>query len=84
MDTQTLINGAVWIAIAVGGWFARELWGAVKDLQKDMHQIEVDLPNHYVQKTEFGEAIREIKQICERIFDRLDTKISRDELNDRG
>lgn len=74
MDSQTLINVAIWAAIGIGGWFAREVWGAVKELQRDMHQLEVDLPSNYIRRDEFGEAIREIKQICERIFDRLDNK----------
>lgn len=74
MDTQTLINGAIWLAIGIGGWFAREIWGAVKELQKDLHQLEVDLPSNYVRRDEFGEAIRRIELICERIFDRLDNK----------
>ena len=29
MDTQTLMNIASTVAIAMGGWFAREVWGAV-------------------------------------------------------
>lgn len=74
MDTQTLINAAIWIAIGIGGWFAREVWGAVKELQKDIHQIEVDLPSNYVRRDEFSDAIRRIELICERIFDRLDNK----------
>jgi hypothetical protein len=74
MDTQTLINGAIWIAIAIGGWFAREVWGAVKELQRDIHQIEVDLPSNYVRRDEFSEAIRRIELICERIFDKIEAK----------
>lgn len=74
MDSQTLINAGITVAIAAFGWFARTIWDAVNELKRDVHQIEVDLPNHYVQKNEFGEAIRRIEAICERIFDRLDNK----------
>lgn len=74
MDTQTLINGAIWVAIGIGGWFAREVWGAVKELQRDIHQLEVDLPSNYVRRDEFSEAIRRIELICERIFDKIDSK----------
>jgi len=74
MDTQTLINGIFGLIMGVGGWFANEVWSAVKALQKDMHQIEVDLPSNYVRKDEFGDAIRRIEVICERIFDKLDNK----------
>ena len=44
MDTQTLMNIASTVAIAIGGWFAREVWGAVKELRSDLHELEVDLP----------------------------------------
>lgn len=73
MDTQTLINGAIGLAIAIGGWFAREVWGAVKELQKDLHQIEVDLPSHYIRRDEFNEGLKEIKDICRQIFDKVDS-----------
>lgn len=73
METQTLINGAIWLAIGIGGWFAREVWGAVKELQKDLHQIEVDLPSHYIRRDEFNEGLKEIKDICRQIFDKVDS-----------
>lgn len=73
METQTLINGAIWIALGIGGWFAREVWGAVKELQKDLHQIEVDLPSHYIRRDEFNEGLKEIKDICRQIFDKVDS-----------
>lgn len=73
METQTLINGAIWIAIGIGGWFAREVWGAVKELQKDIHQIEIDLPSHYIRRDEFQDGLREIKDICRQIFDKVDS-----------
>jgi len=53
MDTQTLINIAAGIIIAGMGWLARELWGAVKELRKDLHTIEVALPSNYIRKDEF-------------------------------
>lgn len=74
INSQTIINIAIWVAIGTGGWFAREVWGAVKELQKSQHEIEVDLPRNYVRKDEFTEAIRRIEVICERIFDKLDGK----------
>ena len=73
MDTQTLINTAIGIILAGGGWFARELWGAVKELREDLHRIEVDLPSHYIRKDEFQEGIKELKDICRQIFDKVDS-----------
>jgi len=50
MDGQTLINAAFGIILAGGGWFARELWGAVKELRNDIHKLEVDLPSNYIRR----------------------------------
>jgi hypothetical protein len=74
MDTQTLINLGGAIILAGMGWLARELWGAVKELRKDLHNIEVALPSHYIRKDEFQEGVKELKDICRQIFERLDNK----------
>ena len=74
MDAQTLINIAAGIIIAGMGWLARELWGAVKELRKDLHIIEVALPSNYIRKDEFAEGVKELKDICRQIFDRLENK----------
>ena len=74
MDTQTLINLGGAIILAGMGWLARELWGAVKELRKDLHVIEVALPSNYIRKDEFQEGVKELKDICRQIFERLESK----------
>lgn len=71
MDTQTIINMTVGLVLAGVGWFARQLWEAVKTLQKDVHDLEVQLPSHYVRREEFSEGIKEIKDICNQIFSKI-------------
>jgi len=68
MDFQTTLNLAAGAAIAVIGWLARELWGAVKELRKDLHSLEVST----VSRSEFTENIRHIEDICRQIFDKID------------
>lgn len=77
MDTQTMVNIAAGMILSVLGWFARALWEAVQELQRDIHQIEVDLPSNYLRKDEFQESIKEIKEMLSKIFDRLDQKADR-------
>lgn len=77
MDTQTLINGAIWIAIGVGGWFAREIWGAVKELRNDLHEIETNLPKEYVLKIDLDKRMEHIEHMFQRIYDKLDQKQDR-------
>ena len=72
MDVQTIINVIAGSILTVLGWFARELWGAIKELQRDMREIEINLPNNYVKKEEFSKSLTEIKELCDKIFDKLD------------
>jgi len=74
MDLQTLINFAGGIVLAGLGWFAHELWAAMKELRNDVHRLEVILPTQYIRRDEFTEGMKEIKDICRQIFDRLDNK----------
>lgn len=77
MDTQFIINVLGGIVIAGIGWAARELWTAVKALRDDVKRIEVALPTSYVQKNEFTEGLKEIKEICRQIFEKLDHKLDK-------
>ena len=80
MDTQSLINMAGGAALTALGWFAREVWGAVNELRRDLHQIEVDMPKEYVQKIDLDKRMTHIEDMFQRIYDKLDTKVSRDEI----
>ena len=70
IEYQSIINLAGGAVLAVIGWFARQIWDAVKELRKDLHKIEVALPREYVRKDELGE----IKAPIQKIFDKLDGK----------
>ena len=74
MDTQTIYNFVGGVAIAAGGWFARELWGAVKELRRDLHDIETELPKTYVMKVDLDRRMEHIEQMFQRIYDKLDGK----------
>lgn len=74
MDVQTTINLVGGAILAVIGWFARQLYESVKDLQADIRKIEVSLPTSYVAKTDFNDTMREIRNMFEKIFDKLDNK----------
>lgn len=74
MDMQSMINFAGGTVVAAGGWFARQIWDAVTELRRDLHQIEVDLPSHYVKKAEYAADVIEVKTLLQKIFDKLDQK----------
>jgi hypothetical protein len=74
MELQFLLNIGVGVILAGIGWFSRQIWEAVNELRKNVHEIEVDLPKSYVRKDEFADSVKEIKAMLEKIFDRLENK----------
>ena len=75
---QETINMIAGIAFSVFGWFARVLWVAVRDLEKDLAKLREDLPQTYLPKHEARDLIsdltNEIRDNFNRIFTLLDNK----------
>jgi len=84
MDSQTLIwivNGLLVVSSTVIGWFARQLWDAVKELkndlgtlQKDLGHLEVKLAKEYVPYDRLKDALEPIMNALIEIKDTLKTK----------
>jgi len=71
---QQIIDLGLGAVMTVIGWFAREMWGAVKELKSDLSKLREDLPKSYVSKDDYREDIRELKEIMNKVFDRLENK----------
>ena len=74
MENQHFINALIGGGFAILGWFARELWGAVKELRADLVKLREDLPKDYVAKDDYREDIRDIKAMLAKIFEKLEAK----------
>jgi hypothetical protein len=74
MEQQTVINLVLGTVSTVIGWFARELWTAVKDLKSDLAKLREEFPKTYVTRDDFREDMRELKDMLGKIFDKLDAK----------
>lgn len=74
MEDQGIINVIIGVVLSVLGWFARQLWDAVQDLKRDVKQIEVDLPTHYVRKEDLDVRLDRLEAVLNRIFEKLDHK----------
>ena len=77
MENQHLINVVLGIGLSVAGWFARELWAAVKELKADLSKLREDLPRTYVARDDYRDDIRSIKDMLAKIFDKLDGKVDK-------
>ena len=74
MENQHLINMFLGIGMTVVGWFARELWAAVKELKVDLAKLREDLPKDYVSRDDYKDDIRDIKGMLAKIFEKLENK----------
>jgi len=77
MNNQDLINALIGGGFVVLGWFARELWSAVKELKADLAKLREDLPKEYVARDDYREDIRDIKAMLAKIFEKLEQKADR-------
>ena len=74
MDFQTALNFGLTTASLVVGWFARELWAAVKELKADLAHLREELPKQYLAKDDYRDDIRDIKEMLNKLFDKIDHK----------
>ena len=81
MEWQTVINIALGSVLAAVGWFAREIWDSVKELRRDIHLIEKELPEIYVRRDDLKEVRAEmaarfdkIENLIGSLYDRLNEK----------
>ena len=74
MENQQVINVFLGLGMTVVGWFARELWAAVKELKVDLAKLREDLPKEYLAKDDYKEDIREVKAMLAKIFEKLENK----------
>ena len=74
MELQHLIDIVLGVAMSVVGWFARELWSAVKELKSDLSKMREDLPKTYISRDDYREDLRDIRDMLGKIFDKLDGK----------
>jgi hypothetical protein len=72
---QTLFNWVVGVCGFLGGWVLKVIWDAIKELKTDIRQIERDLPEVYVRKDDFKEAVRDIKQDMREGFNKIDNTL---------
>ena len=77
MDWQNVINIVIGSLLAVGGWFARQLWDAVQKLKSDINRLELTISDNYVKKDDWKDGIKELKEMLNKIFDKLDSKQDR-------
>ena len=77
------------MAVSTGlGWWGKVIWDAVRELRRDLRELENGIPKEYVRKTDWDRATDRISEEIralrddlarrmESIFDKLDGKADR-------
>ena len=74
METQALVNVGFVLVSGVLGWFAREMWSAVKELKSDLSKLREELPKTYVTKDDFKSDMQRVLDMLDKIWTKLDGK----------
>lgn len=74
MDNQALFNIAISIAGGLALWVLNALTQRLQKAEDKIEALTNELPKEYVQKLDYKEDMREIKDLLRQIFDKLDGK----------
>lgn len=77
-DFQSYLNWGGGAALSALGWFARQMWDAVKSLKIDLESLRLDLAKNYLPKEEYKETLREIRDMFRHISDKLEQKVDKE------
>jgi hypothetical protein len=70
MDNQQLFNAIVALAAFLGGWILNNITKSIDKLDNDIRSM----PHNYVSKDDYHRDVTEMKEMLNKIFDKLDGK----------
>ena len=74
MDNQQLFNLVVAVAGFLGVFIFYQVMQRLQRSEDKLAELERNLPHDYVQKDDYRNDIKEVKDILRQIFDKLDGK----------
>lgn len=84
MDWQHIINIGAGASLTVIGWFARQLWDAVKTLQADLNRLELSIADNYVKKSDvmmmkadINIRFDRVEHLLDKVYEKLENKADR-------
>jgi hypothetical protein len=73
LDIQTIFN----VLISALGVLAMWILNSINNRIKDLENENKEMPHYYVSKEDYRSDISDIKQMLNKIFDRLDAKVDK-------
>jgi len=74
MESQDIFNAAITLSGAFGGWILKTIWDAIKDLKTEVRDLNREVNQDFVRREDFKDSITDIKEMLNKIFDKLDNK----------
>tara|TARA_R110000868_G_scaffold122454_3_gene324395 strand:- start:942 stop:1208 length:267 start_codon:yes stop_codon:yes gene_type:complete len=74
MDSQYVFNIIMSLAGVMGGWVLKTIWDSIRDLKDEIRSLSFEVHQDFARRDDFKEAIKEVKDMLVRIFDKLDDK----------
>jgi len=71
MDWQTVINISLGSMMGIVGWFAREIWETIKDLRREIRDLDQKMHQDFVRRDDFKDSMAEHKKDMQRGFDEV-------------
>jgi len=78
-DGKHFFNTAITLCGALGGWILKTIWDAIKEIKRDVKELNREVNQDFVRKDDFKDAVKDIKDMLGKIFDRLDSKVDKGE-----
>lgn len=72
--TQDLVNIVIGVAGTAMGWMLKVVWDSIRLLQDEMKNLERVIHTKYVTKDDYKDDIRDVKDMLNAIFKRLEQK----------
>lgn len=72
--TQDLVNIVIGVAGTAMGWMLKVVWDSIRLLQDEMKSLERVIHTKYVTKDDYKDDIRDVKDMLNAIFKRLEQK----------
>lgn len=74
MEGQQVFNTVISVGCAIGGWVLKTIWDSIRDLKSEIRTLAVEVHQDFARRDDVKDAIKEIKDMLIRIFDKLDDK----------
>lgn len=74
MESQDIFNAAITLSGAFGGWILKTIWDAIKDLKSEVRDLNREVNQDFVRREDFKDSMADIKEMLNKIFDKLDNK----------